>query len=130
MNNNYTSPSATIVDATAFVSIILHAPLADSPSLSVKDKQLNSTFYLKEVSERLKDVTVELKKIIILFDIIENLSRNQTLALTALRKTIILFLDKSTKNIKSASKTFFLSMGLNMYTIGKRLRGNPRRAEN
>lgn len=47
MSNYYTSPSATNVGAAESVQILLHEPLADSFSVSIKDKQIKLTLYLE-----------------------------------------------------------------------------------
>ena len=105
MSNYTTPPSTNNVRVTETRASALHEPLDDSPSLSIKDKQLKATLYFKEVAERLKDVIAELKDFHSVFLGNENNNRNQTLALTSLRKTIIPFLEASSKNIRDASKT-------------------------
>ena len=104
MSNNITPPSASGVHVYDDPAHALHEPLQDSPSMSTKDKQLKSTLYLKEVSERLIDVTTELTELHRLFISENNLGRTQSLALTALRMTLLPFLKESSKNIRDASK--------------------------
>ena len=91
MSNNITPPSASGVHVYDDPAHALHEPLQDSPSMSTKDKQLKSTLYLKEVSERLIDVTTELTELHRLFISENNLGRTQSLALTALRMTLLPF---------------------------------------
>ena len=105
MNNNFDPSDDSKHRASESLATALHEPLDDSPSLSKKDKQLKSTLYLKEMSERLVDVRTELIESHRAFSKIERLTRNEKKKLTALKRTIIPFLEESSMHIRSASKT-------------------------
>ena len=66
-------------DTVAGTSLLsLTTTLSDSPLLSIKDKQLPATLYLKECSSRIDDIEVELSRLHLLFsDINTALNRDK-----------------------------------------------------
>ena len=106
MTKNSTPPSAGNIRSDESSTTALREPLEDSPSLTVKDKQLKATLYLKEASERLNDVATELTALDCnLNPESVNLDRTQRSYLFTLRKTLIPFIQSSARNIRDASKT-------------------------
>ena len=106
-NRKNCSPSSSNDERVAAESFcqLAHKPLDDSPSLSIKDKQLKAVIYMKEVSDRMTDVSCELKELTRIFSSStdENI-RLQKLSMSSLAKTIIPFLDESASRINTASK--------------------------
>ena len=82
---------------------------------TTKDKQMNSTLYLKETSARLFGVHEELSRLhSICCD--ESIStRNKISALLFLGKTIIPFVKETSIKLSEASKFFLLFPAWNMY---------------
>ena len=79
--------------------IIDKTPPDDSTRQTTKDKQYNSTLYLREFSARLNDVRDDLSRLIELFSERSTLNGKQNSALVSIRKTIISYLSNSTVSI-------------------------------
>ena len=88
-------------------------PLDDSPSLSLKDKQLNAAMFLKELSARMDDISSKLNILYELFDSSDGMTRGQTSVLTSLRQTIIPFVEGSAVKLKEVSSVLSPISGLN-----------------
>ena len=70
---------------------------------TLKDKQLNSSLFLRELAERLVDVKVELTTLLSIFNDFKKLDRNQKTCLNQIRTVIIPFLDESAANVRKSS---------------------------
>ena len=79
-------------------------PLASSPPISIKDKQLKATSYLKEVASRMVNVSIELQDIHRVFSARKGLSRTEKSLLSSLRQTIIPFVDEVSQQVNASSK--------------------------
>ena len=71
-----------------------------SPSLSLKDKQLKATIFIKELLAHMDDMSSELNILYDLFASSDGMTRGQTLILRSLRQTIISFVKGSAANLK------------------------------
>ena len=75
----------------------------NQPRKSIKDKQLQATLYLKEVSSRMKDIIFELNTLHKTFSDKDSSIRQKTNVLASLKNVIIPFLTDASEKIISSS---------------------------
>ena len=102
----------------------------DQPRKSTKDKQLQATLYLKEVSSRMKDIIFELNTLHKTFSDKDSSIRQKTNVLASLKNVIIPFLtDASEKMISSSNVVAPISGTSFVHNMNETKRKNESRIE-